>query len=30
MIGDTAVDEIFTSADGEFSTVEPIDDIRFP
>ena len=29
-IGDTAVDETFSSADGEFSTVEPIDDIRFP
>jgi hypothetical protein len=30
MIGDTPVDETFNSADGEFSTVEPIDDIRFP
>lgn len=30
MIGETPVDETFSSADGEFSTVEPIDDIRFP
>jgi hypothetical protein len=30
MIDDTPVDETFSSADGEFSTVEPIDDIRFP
>ncbi len=29
-IGDTAVDETFTSADGNFSTVEPISDIQFP
>ncbi len=29
-IGDTAVDETFTSADGEFSTVEPTSDIMFP
>jgi hypothetical protein len=29
-IGDTDVDESFSSADGEFSTVEPVDDIRFP
>jgi hypothetical protein len=29
-IGDTEVDETFTSADGEFSTVEPITDIIFP
>lgn len=29
-IGDTDVDEVFTSADGEFSTVEPLSDILFP
>ncbi len=29
-IGDVAVDETFSSADGEFSTVEPISDIQFP
>lgn len=29
-IGDTEIDETFSSADGEFSTVEPISDIRFP
>ncbi len=29
-IGDTAVDETFTSADGQFSTVEPATDILFP
>jgi hypothetical protein len=29
-IGDVQVDEVFTSADGEFSTVEPITDIMFP
>jgi hypothetical protein len=29
-IGDVEVDETFSSADGEFSTVEPIDDLRFP
>jgi hypothetical protein len=30
LIGDVEVDETFTSADGEFSTVEPVADIRFP
>lgn len=30
MIGAAPVDETFTSADGEFSTVEPISDIQFP
>ena len=30
MMGDTAVDEIFTSADGQFGTVEPVSDIQFP
>jgi hypothetical protein len=30
MIGNVTVDEIFTSADGEFSPVEPISDIQFP
>jgi len=29
-IGETEIDETFSSADGEFSTVEPISDIRFP
>ena len=29
-IGDTEVDEVFTSADGEFSSVEPATDILFP
>lgn len=29
-IGDVTVDEMFSSADGEFSTVEPISDIQFP
>lgn len=29
-IGDVTVDETFDSADGEFSTVEPIADIMFP
>ncbi len=29
-IGDTDVDESFSSADGEFDTVEPISDIQFP
>lgn len=29
-IGETAVDEMFTSADGEFSSVEPSSDIMFP
>jgi hypothetical protein len=29
-IGDVTVDETFSSADGEFSTVEPVSDIRFP
>jgi hypothetical protein len=29
-IGDVEIDETFDSADGEFSTVEPLDDIRFP
>jgi hypothetical protein len=29
-IEDTDVDETFTSADGEFSTVEPVADIMFP
>jgi hypothetical protein len=30
MIEDTPVDETFTSADGKFGTVEPIEDIQFP
>ncbi len=30
MIGDTPVDETFTSADGQFGTVEPVEDIMFP
>lgn len=30
MIGETPVDEIFASADGEFSSVEPISDVLFP
>ncbi len=29
-IGDTKVDETFTSADGQFSSVEPTTDILFP
>jgi hypothetical protein len=29
-IGDTEVDELFTSADGQFGTVEPLSDILFP
>jgi hypothetical protein len=29
-IGTAAIDEVFTSADGEFSTVEPATDIMFP
>ena len=29
-IGDTQVDETFTSADGQFSSVEPASDITFP
>lgn len=29
-IGDVEVDETFSSADGEFSSVEPIEDIMFP
>jgi hypothetical protein len=29
-IGDVDVDETFTSADGEFSSVEPLTDILFP
>lgn len=29
-ISDTVVDETFTSADGQFSTVEPASDILFP
>lgn len=29
-IGDTQIDEVFTSADGSFSSVEPAGDIQFP
>lgn len=29
-IGDVAVDEVFTSSAGEFSTVEPAGDVTFP
>ncbi len=29
-IGDTAVDEFFTSADGQFSSIEPPTDVMFP
>ena len=29
-IGETDVDEVFSSADGEFSTIEPSQDIQFP
>lgn len=29
-IGDTEVDEVFTSADGQFSTIEPSTDVMFP
>lgn len=29
-IGDLEVDEVFNSADGEFSSVEPLEDILFP
>ena len=30
MIGEETVDEVFTSADGDFSSVEPLEDIAFP
>lgn len=30
MIGDAVIDETFNAADGEFSTVNPIEDIQFP
>lgn len=30
MIGETPVDETFTSTDGEFSSIEPIGDVLFP
>ena len=30
MIGDVEVDEVFSSADGSFSSVEPASDITFP
>lgn len=30
MIGDTVIDEEFSSADGEFSTIEPAGDLLFP
>lgn len=29
-IGETAVDEVFTSTDGQFSSVEPASDVMFP
>ncbi len=29
-IGDTPVDEVFSSVDGEFSSVEPASDVMFP
>jgi hypothetical protein len=29
-IGDTEVDEVFTSADGQFSSIEPPTDVMFP
>lgn len=29
-IDDVEVDELFSSADGEFSTIEPLSDIQFP
>lgn len=29
-VGDTAVDEVFTSADGQFSSIEPSTDVMFP
>lgn len=29
-IGDTAVDEVFSSSDGQFSSVEPASDVMFP
>jgi hypothetical protein len=29
-IGGAAIDEVFTSADGSFSTVEPASDVTFP
>lgn len=29
-IGDMEIDEVFSSADGEFSTVEPATDVQFP
>ncbi|MCL4876689.1 MAG: hypothetical protein KJ064_08530 [Anaerolineae bacterium] len=30
MIHDVEVDEVFTSADGQYSSVEPLEDIAFP
>ena len=30
MLGDTVIDEEFSSADGEFSTIEPAGDLLFP
>lgn len=29
-IGEQEIDEVFTSADGEFSSIEPIEDVAFP
>jgi hypothetical protein len=29
-IGDTAIDEVFTSTDGQFSSVDPASDVMFP
>ena len=29
-INGVEIDEVFSSADGEFSTVEPVEDIQFP
>jgi len=29
-VGDVAVDEVFSSADGNFSSVEPLSDVMFP
>ncbi len=29
-IGDVEIDEVFSSADGQFSTVEPATDVQFP
>lgn len=29
-IGDTEIDETFSSTEGEFSSVEPVEDIQFP